>query len=291
MTPKLEGVPELRILVYEDIFVLPLLKDGERDAVPVALQLPVYEGKWRGTEQVDAVDLVIIAPVLPCLKGDALFGQQPHHLVIWKGPGEVISLHPVAADRLQEFHLFPGLHSLHKRNHVNVFGHGDHGADDALRALIHVGEKAHVDLELVKCVFLEGIEGGVAAPEVVHPHLETGLAKAVYGGRHQPAVSTDCTFSDLNAEHVMRDAVEACIGLNHPEHIRTFKVAAREVYGDRDNGLFGFDLLLIPFAHLFHDVDIEVIDLARFLKRRKELSRQQKPEGGMMPAHQGLKPA
>ena len=282
---------KLIIHIHERVPFPRFFHQRQGDAAAVLLPHIGAHGKGRGAEDVDTVDLVVIPPVFRGFKGDVFLPKDSQQLLVGQRLGEIVALEPVAADAPEEIHLLLGLHALHQGDHGDILGHGDHGGDDPLGAEVHVRQEAHVDLQLVEDVILQGVEGGIAAAEIVHPDLIAGAAELLNDPGQDAALYAEGALGDLDVEHIARHPVFPGQGLDDGEHIRRLKVDAGEVHRDGDHRAARPLLPGIPLANFFHYMDIQVINLLGVLQRSHKLARRQKAEIRMTPAHQRLKSA
>ena len=94
-----------------------------------------------------------------------------------------------------------------------------------LRALsVEVERKAHIDLQLVKVQILQGAEGGVGCPEVVHPDLKAQRVKMADKVNEFLRVVAEGAFRDLDIQKFPGNPVGTCERIDTADQAGLFKI-------------------------------------------------------------------
>ena len=202
-----------------------------------------------------------------------------NHLAEGDGPAEVHALQLVAANAPQEADVLLRLHALHHCVYPQLQGHFHQlGQDDpALGAGVELAQEGHVKLNQVEVKGLQQVQGGIAAAEVVHPHLVAHGAQSVDLGAHILGILRHGALGDLHVQQVTAHA-----GGRHPpldllHHVAGGEVGPGDVHRHRHDVYAARRLLLHGGQRLVHHVQIQFVDEARLLQRGDELRRGQQP--------------
>ena len=135
-------------------------------------------------------------------------------MVVGEGLAEQVALHLLASDAAQVVQVLFGLHALGERLDAELLRHVHDRRQDGLRFLAETVQELHVYLELVEVEVLQRVERGIAAAEIVHPHLVARVVEAKHARRHEDGVGSQRGLGYLHVEHAARHA-ELVSGLLH----------------------------------------------------------------------------
>ena len=214
-------------------FLVGFAGEEEMD-LPVAVTLGESPG-FVGDE-IDFAGFRIVGGHFFIFHRDALGFDVLAHFLEGERAAEVVALDLFAADGFQEFVLFLCLHAFSEGADADILRHLHRGLDDVLGPLGEVGEEGHVDFEFVEVVILQRIERGVAAAEVVHPHLVSGGAEAVEDDADFSGVLHKHALCDFYAQERAGDAVFVSDAFDFFIDVAGEEVHAGQVEGNRDGG-------------------------------------------------------
>ncbi|MPM86388.1 hypothetical protein SDC9_133477 [bioreactor metagenome] len=131
-------------------------------------------------------------------------------------------------------------------------------------------EELHINFQDVYRYILQRVKRGVAAPEIIHHHRESGLLQRQYGLAHDVGVVHVRALGKLEIEQPRRNVVFFYEIRYEAYEVRIIHVDARYVYRYRR----GFQALVKPFAEhcadLFPHVIVDFSDKTVSFKYRNE---------------------
>ena len=197
---------------------------------------PLFPAVAHRLVQIQPADRVIVGGARGILKAQAAAGLCAFDDVV-QGVGlvEQITLDLVAAELLHEIEMLDGLHALDEGVDAELLGHLDDLGDDdvVLAAGAEIAHELHVQLDEVEIHFLQKIERGILAAEIVQPDLKALLMEALHLAADHLLVRDEGGFRDLDLQKAVGKLrrVQARADLLH--HITALEVPAGEVYRHR----------------------------------------------------------
>ena len=190
--------------------------------------------------------------------------------LIHHGSSVVIALNSSAPDFSQEGNLLLRLNSLGQRLHAQHSGHGHNRSDDLPAAVVEMTEEPHVDLDHIEMKVVKGVQRGILASEIIHPHLVAGLLEPADNLRHIQMVPDHDAFGDFEAQHRARNLVmcnDLFDGVNRIGHL---EIICRKVDGNGNQRQPVVHPVSDQSCHLFQHAAVKPIDKLRFLQNRDE---------------------
>ena len=265
-------------------------QDGNGKGIEIAAQGHVAAlGKNGHVVQIDAADGGVVFRFVGVFKADLkAFFVPPEDFLHRDGLAVIIPLQLGAADFLQEFHLFFLFHALADGFHAQAHAHFHQlGQDNAVFfAAAELLHEAHIEFDQVEMDILQHIQGGIAAAEIVHPHLKAQLLEAGDLLFDKLEIAAHDAFGDFDGQLGSAD-----VRLVHPaadflHDIAAFKVRPGQVQG-RGHHIQAHPLLPL---HLFQDlvqhVQIQLVNQLGFLQHGNELGGRQEALRRVDPAGQ-----
>ena len=190
------------------------------------------------------------------------------------GRRKQVALEHVAPDAFKEVRLFLGLHALCERTQAEPLCRSHDTGDDGAGLLAIVSgstHELHVQLQYVELIPLQDVERGVAAAEVVHPHLEARLVKGAHLLHEELGVGVDGRLRELHVQEVVRHAQRVGARGHLVRDLILCEILVRNVYRDGHDGHALVLLLLEVLENAADDVEIETMQQRCLLKHRYEL--------------------
>ena len=221
-----------------------------------------------------------------------LVRQKMLQLLHWHGPVIVVALGVLAAHIPQQLLVVMVLHTLHDNRGPHQPRHVDDGFQDADSLLLilcaHLQE-THVDLQHVHRQVFEGVQGRIAAAEVVHHHRKTGLPQPPDRVVNLDALLRVGALGDLALDVFHRDVVGGGQLGQVGGHVDGQDVDTGDVDGDGHRAVAPVHPAAQPLDHLHPHHLVQRRHSPVFLQHRDEPSRRDDLPL-MNPAHQGLRP-
>ena len=130
---------------------------------------------------------------------------------------------------------------------------------------------------------MQRVQGGVAAPEIIHPYREAESPETVDLLQHELKIEAEGALRDLHGYHVPAKPRSVHALPDLLDNIAGIEVGAGEIDGMGDNGKPHFLLVLHLFQHLLQHAEVELIDESHVLQVRDKLRRREKAPLGVNP--------
>ena len=171
-------------------------------------------------------------------------------------------------------------------DHLNDIAHDDL----SFFRIAAVRKEMEVHLDAVHRHFLQHVQRGVSAAEVVHFHLESQFPKLHGGADHKVAVFRKGGFRDLDPKLIRRQPVGADQARELFGNVPVLPdVASGKVHRYRPVFSLPVPPLQIP-AHALPHKAVQLIDQVGFFQQRNEFGRRDPAEPGVIPAAQRFRP-
>ena len=216
--------------------------------------------KRHRAEKVDSPDLIVVAPFVGRFRPDSLFLQPGQRFFIGRRFAEVIALHFFTAHIPEITELFLCFHAFHQRVDIDALGHFHHRGGDPFRPEVKGMEETHVQFDLVKGKFLEGIQGGIGAAEVVHPDLKAGRTEPVHNALQHFLLFGHYALGNFKVDKVMGNLVVADDLVRNGKDIAKGKVQPGQIHRNGNGGLAFRDAAPDPRAGLPEDCGVQPVD-------------------------------
>ena len=208
-------------------------------------------------------------------------------------PIEVVPLHVPAAQPLQEFQLFFGFNPLDNDRDEEVLGHVDDGFQDVdafFGAVFRDLQELGIQLDHIHVDVPQHVQRRIAAPEIIHQHLEPAFLQAGDGVAHLPEVIGIGRLGNLNLHAVRRQLIllHQCAQLCR--YIQRRNVQLGHIDRNRDQRFPALLHLTLPPADRLPDMQVQLGHQTVFFQDRDEDRRRDEAAVPALPAGQGFGP-
>ena len=209
----LHGLLKGGVIEQDAITVLLQFNQGKRNTVELAgghngiAFLTCHKG--NGTEDIHLAQRFVVDSLIWLLNADVFLTECTEAFLMGHGLSKVIPLNLFAADIPEITELFLCFDALSQRMNVNAFGHFNDGSGNPLGTLIEGAQKTHVQFQFIKGIFLENVERGIGASEIIHPDLIAGCPETGDDFDEKFFLLSHDAFRDLTVNKIMWNLILA----------------------------------------------------------------------------------
>ena len=145
---------------------------------------------------------------------------------------EEIALSLITAYHFQENKLFLCFNSLSQGLYPQLLSHIYNGGNYKLRLRVRIQslQEFHINLQYIKLIVLENIQGRIATAKVIHPYLVSSLTEAFYMPGKGSILITKCRFCNLHMQKLYRHIIFLPNGIHLCKNVTELKVQTRKIY-------------------------------------------------------------